>query len=128
MDRTVLYVRLIIGALAATGSAAFVALYTPTAMEAARGRLDYMVQIDRFPKLTLWVAGLTWKPLLIPAVLLALGLLILYRRKSMVAFELVVGAQWLFALLWLAYCLFVCLLPEIPNMSPVGVPERHFYP
>lgn len=126
MERKVLYVRLIIAALAAMGSSAFVALYTPTAMEVARGRLHYKLPIAQFPKLTLWVAGMTWKPLLFPVALLAFGLLILYRRKSMVAFELTVGALWLFALLWIAYCLLVCLLPEITTMSPVGDPTRSY--
>jgi len=116
MERKVLYVRLVIAALAAMGSSAFVALYTPIAMEIARGRLHYKWKIEQFPKLTLWVAGTTWKPLLLPVTLLAFGLLILYRRKSMVTFELTVGALWLFSLLWIAYCLFVCLLPEITTM------------
>jgi hypothetical protein len=91
-------------------------------MEVARGRLHYKLSISQFPKATLWVAALGWKPLLIPVVLLALGLLILHRRKNMAAFEMVVGAQWLFALLWLAHCLLVCLFPEIATMSPVVGP------
>jgi hypothetical protein len=29
----------------------------------------------------------------------------------------------LFAFLWLAYCLFVCILPEIPMITPLHGPS-----
>jgi len=83
-------------------------------MVISRARLDFKYDLERFPQATRWVADLGWKPLAVPIVFLAAGLFGLFRRKD-TAVELVVGLEWLFALLWIAWCLLVCLLPEIPT-------------
>jgi hypothetical protein len=68
----------------------------------------------QFPALTQWLANLWWFALLIPGCLLMAGVFAVTRWRSKAAFELAVGCQWLFALAWLMWGLFVWLLPQVP--------------
>jgi hypothetical protein len=121
MTRPALYIRLIIATIAAMASAVFVWAYTPTSMQIIRGRLGK--GFVGFPRVTEFIAGLSWHPILIPAILLIIGIFIIHRSKSAAAYELVVGCLWLFAFLWLAWCLFVCTLSEIQMISPLYGPS-----
>ncbi len=117
MEPLALYIRLFIATVAAVGSSIFVAVYTPITMDAVRMRLA--MPLESFPKATLSLANCGWYSLFVPACLLVLGMFVMHRWKSKAAFEFVVGCQWLFAFLWLTYCLFACLLPEILTSGPL---------
>jgi hypothetical protein len=109
-------------AVAAVGSCVFVAVYTPTSVGIIQARNG--LQFDRFPIVTQTLARFGWYPLLLPIVLLALGVFAISRRKNVALIELLIGCLWLFALLWPAYCVFVCLCPEIPITSLSGPPSH----
>jgi hypothetical protein len=113
MERPALYIRLIIATIAAVGSAVFVAFYAPLSMTIVRSRMPDSLG-KPFPDGTQALANCGWYPLLIPILLLASGISVIHLWKNKAAFDLVIGCQWLFALLWLEYCLLMCLLPEIP--------------
>jgi hypothetical protein len=121
MTRPALYIRLIFATVAAMASAVFVWIYTPTAMGVFRARIgkDFI----GFPGATQAVADLRWYPVLIPVILLMSGVFVIHRWKSSAAFELVVSSLWLFAFLWLVYCLLVCILPEIAMITPLHGPS-----
>jgi hypothetical protein len=120
MTRPALYIRLIFATIAAIMSAVFVWVYTPTSMSIVRVRLGK--EFRGFPGATQAVADLRWYPALIPVVLFVFGIFVIHRWKSSAAFELVVGSLWLFTFLWLAYCLLLCILPEIPMITPLHGP------
>jgi ABC-type uncharacterized transport system YnjBCD permease subunit len=120
MTRTALYIRLFFATVAAIASAVFVWVYTPTSMGIVRARLGK--EFRGFPSATQAVADLRWHPVLLPVILLVFGIFVIHRWKSSAVFELVVGSLWLFAFLWLAYCLLLCILPEIPMITPLHGP------
>jgi hypothetical protein len=123
MERPAYYIRLFVATLAAIGSSLFVWVYTPTSMGIVRARLgkEFIV----FPGATQALADWSWYPVLIPIILLISGILVIHRWKSTAAFELVVGCLWLFAFLWLVYCLLVCILPEIPMIIKLHGPPSN---
>ena len=121
MERTALYIRLFVATTAAIASSVFVWVYTLTSMGIVRARLGK--EFRGFPGATQAVADLSWYPVIIPVVLFASGILVIHRWKNKAAFELIVGCQWLFAFLWLIYCLLVCLLPEIKTITPLLGPS-----
>jgi hypothetical protein len=123
MERPAHYIRLFVATLAAIVSSLFVWVYTPTSMGIVRVRLGK--EFRGFPGATQALADWSWYPVLIPIVLLISGIFVMHRWKSAAAFELVVGCLWLFAFLWLVYCLFVCMLPEIPMVSPLHGPPSN---
>jgi hypothetical protein len=100
------HIRLLVASAASMVSAVFVATYSALSVPIAIAR-DHM-SFDRFPYYTQWLANFCWYALLIPACLLAAGVFILMRWKNKAAFEVAVGFQWLFALIWLACGLLVC--------------------
>jgi len=122
MERPAHYIRLFVATLAAIGSSIFVWVYTPTSMGIVRVRLGK--EFRGFPGATQALADLAWHPLIIPVIFLASGIFVIHGWKNKAAFELVVGCQWLFAILWVLYCLLVCLLPEISEVSPLHGPSN----
>jgi hypothetical protein len=120
MERLALYIRLFIATVAAIGSTAFVVVYTRLYMSIDGPKLK--LQHTDFPGATKFVADYGWHIFVIPVCFLFFGVFVIHRWKSKAAFELVVGCQWLFAFLWLAFCLLVCLLAEIQTITPMHGP------
>jgi hypothetical protein len=112
MKHPPLYIRLLVATVASTVSVAFVAIYSRLSVFVVIARHHW--HFDDFPRYTQWLTNFRWYALFIPACLLVAGLFVLTRWKSKAAFELVVGCQWLFALVWLLCGLFGWLLPELP--------------
>jgi hypothetical protein len=112
MHLAVLYVRLLVATAGAVASAVFVGIYSRLSVPVVIAR-DHL-RLEQFPQFTQWLAQFCWYALLIPTCFLASGVLVLNTWKNKAAFELVVGCQWLFALLWFAAGLLVWLLPQIP--------------
>jgi hypothetical protein len=121
MERLALYIRFFVATVAGVASSIFVWVYTPTSMGIVRARLG--PEFRGFPSATQTLADWSWYPVSIPIVLLILGILVIHRWKNRAAFELVVGCLWLFAFLLLIYCFLVCLLPEIPMITPLLGPS-----
>jgi hypothetical protein len=112
MKHQSLFIRLFVATFAATVSAAFVAIYSKLSVFVVIAR-DHL-HFHSFPPCTQWIANFCWYALLIPVCLLAAGFFVLTRWKSKAAFEMVVGCQWLFALVWLLCGLLAWLLPQVP--------------
>jgi len=114
------YIRLLIATVAATGSCFFVICYTKVkAMLAQPDRSDFLAMEG-----TRFLALHGWHMLVIPLVLLLCGIVVVHRWKNKAAFELVVGSQWLFAFLWLAWCILICLVSDIPLWSRGDIQSR----
>ncbi|MGD1083348.1 MAG: hypothetical protein ABSA47_01200 [Verrucomicrobiota bacterium] len=112
MKNQSLYIRLLIATAAATVSAVFVAIYSGLSVPVVLASVH--MHFDVFPLFTQWLANYCWYALLVPACLLAAGIFVLTRWRNKAAFELVVGFQWLFALVWPLCCFLVWLLPQVP--------------
>ncbi len=116
MDRSPSYIRLFIATAAAVISVAFGVAYSALMTPIIRYRVHYVDQ--QLPLLTYSVQHYPWIAIAVPLSLLGAGIVILRGEKTRVKFEFVVGGQWLFALLWIAFCLLVWLLPEMPMGGP----------
>ncbi len=104
------YVRLFIATVAAVFSVAFVALYSSLMPGIIRGR--HNIRIEQLPLLTECLFEKSWYALTVPVCLLVCGAVILRRNKARAGFEIVVGCQWLFALLWVLFCFLAWILPQ----------------
>lgn len=106
------YIRLFVATAGAVGSVVFVAVYSRlyTSVVVVREHL----QPDQFPAFTQWLVQFRWLALLAPVCILGAGIFALKRSSKAVALEVAVGCQWLFAFLWLLWCFFVWLLPQLP--------------
>ena len=112
MERSPHYIRLFIATAAAVTSVVFVALYSFLVTPIVQVRVH--LRLGAFPLFAQWLYHYGWYALVVPLSFLILGISVLRRKKAGAVFEAAVGCQWLFALLWLAFCLLVWLLPEIP--------------
>lgn len=111
MERSAYYIRLFISTAGAMGSVVFVAGYSFLMAPIVQARSQ--VRLEHWPALTQWIFHYSWFALLVPLSLFILGIYLLRGKKVGVMFEALVDCQWLFALLWLACCLLVWLLPEV---------------
>jgi hypothetical protein len=105
------YVRLFIATAGAVSSVAFAAACSFLMTPIIRDRVHYVVQT--LPLVTYAFQHYAWHALVVPLSLLMAGIMLLRRKKTGVAFEMVVGSQWLFSLLCVICCLLVWLLPEL---------------
>ena len=117
-----LYIRLLVATAGAFGSTLLVAIYSYGAVRIFEHLAAKIRRFESQHELLEWLPLPTqilvqyrWFALLIPACLLTFGICVIHRWKNRAAFELVVTCQWLFALLWLAFCLLGWLAPYIPN-------------
>ncbi len=110
MERSPSYIRLFIATAAAVFSVAFVAAYSSLMPGIIRGTLH--VKIQQFPLLTECLSEKSWYALMVPLCLLMYGVILLRRQRSQAGFEIVVGCQWLFALLWVLFCFLAWILPQ----------------
>ncbi|MCX6924763.1 MAG: hypothetical protein NT154_16345 [Verrucomicrobia bacterium] len=115
MKRQSFYVRLLVASAASTASVIFVAIYSVLSVPIGIAR-DH-VSLEHFPYYTHCLADYCWYALLVPVCLLAAGLLVLARWKNKAVFELTVGCQWLFALVWPLCGLLIWLLPQVPYVE-----------
>src|SRR4051812_40735455 len=113
MERAVLYIRLVVATTASAASALFVAIYCVFSLCLVPSR----VHVNMLPMLTQYVVACRWYALFVPASLCAFGVFALQRWKNRAAFEIAVGCQWLFVVIWSALCLLAWMLPEIPYME-----------
>src|ERR1039457_6381660 len=111
MEHSANYIRLFIATATALVSVVFAALYSFLMTPIIRDRVHHVVQQPPFS--TYCFEHYAWYALVVPLSCLMVGITLLHRKKTGIAFELAVGFQWLFALLWLACCLLVWLLPEL---------------
>lgn len=112
-----LYVRLAVASVDAVSSTLFVAVYSLLCESVVPARVhftDWPHLMMWFPRPTYFVIQYSWYAFSVPACLLVLGIFALRRWKGGALFELAVGCQWLFALLWALFCLLVWILPEVP--------------
>lgn len=111
MERSAHVVRLVIATIGALASACLIALYSGIHVRA----IQYRKQMapEDLPEFTAWFVRQQWHVLFFPLCVLALGLLTLRVSKKPATFELAVGIQWLFALLWFACGLLASEFPEI---------------
>src|ERR1044071_1145207 len=112
MEHSPKYIRLFCATAGAVSSVAFAAAYSALMAPIIRERVHYVVQ--SLPLFTYSFQHYAWYALVVPLSFLIAGIKLLQRSKTGVAFEMVVGCQWLFALIWLACCLLVWLLPQAP--------------
>ena len=121
MERSVLYIRLVVATIAAAASVLFVALYSLLSLILVPGRVHVYLKPDDLihwlPRCTQFMVHYCWYAFSAPALLFAFGAFALHRWKNRAAFELAVGCQWLFAIVWFALCLLAWLLPEIPSIG-----------
>jgi hypothetical protein len=105
------YMPLFIATAAAVVSVVFAAFYSFLMTPIIRDRVHHVDQ--SLPLSTYCFQHYASYALVVPLSCLMVGITLLNRKKTGVAFEMAVGCQWLFALLWLACCLLVWLLPEL---------------
>jgi|ERR1017187_2987569 hypothetical protein len=121
MERSVLYTRLVVATAAAAASALFVALYSLLSLIVLPGRVHVYLKPDDLmrwlPACTRFMVHYCWYAFSAPALLFAFGAFALHRWKNRAAFELALGCQWLFAIVWFALCLLAWLLPEVPSIG-----------
>ena len=106
------YIQLFIATAGGLITVAFVTLYSLliAPIICVRQHLRY----EQFPAFCSLLLHYSWCAILVPIVLLVLGIILLRGRRPSSWFEAVVGAQWLFALAWFAFCLLTWALPEAP--------------
>jgi hypothetical protein len=117
MERSPHYVRLFIATAGAVSSVVFVALYSMLMPPIVWARVHF--RLEQLPKLTQCLFHYSWYALIVPLSLLIIGICFLRMKKVGVVLETVVGGQWLFAFLWLTFCLLAWLLPEVPYGEPI---------
>lgn len=117
MGRSTLLIRLAVATTVSVASALFVEAYCLVKMSVVRAGAHGYLPPDRLlewlPGYTRFVVHCRWYALFVPAFFFGLGMVALHRWKIPAAFELAIGCQWLFAVLWAGLCLLVWMLPEI---------------
>jgi len=111
------YVCLFIATAGAVSSVVFAVAYSFLMTPIIRERVHYVDQQP--PLLTYSLQHYAWYALVFPLGLLMAGIRLLRRKKTGGAFEMVVGGQWLFSVLWVMFCLLVWLLPQLPMGGPI---------
>lgn len=105
-------IRLGFATLSNFATVAFVSLYSKLSVPVARLR-DHL-ELQDFPAVTRLLAEYAWVALLVPLAIMVAGCLAIVRAWRQEFVELAIGSQWSFPVLWLCWCLFVWLLPQLP--------------
>jgi hypothetical protein len=117
MERSALYIRLVVATTASAASALFVAIYCFLSLWTVPSR--FHVKLDDLmrwlPRLTQYVVACRWYAFFVPAFLCAFGVFALHRWKNRAAFEVAVGCQWLFVVIWSALCVLAWMLLDMPQ-------------
>lgn len=117
MERSALYIRLVVATTASAASVLFVAFYCLLSLCVVPKRIHVKPDdlMEWLPGFTQYVVACRWYACFVPAFFCAFGVFALNRWKNRAAFEVAVGCQWLFAIIWTGLCLLAWMLPEIPH-------------
>jgi len=123
MERSAPYLRLAVATLAAAMAVLFVAGYCGLALIVVPARVHLHLKPDDLmrwlPGCTHYVVHYRWYASFVPVFFCSFGLFALRRWGNKAAFEVAVGCQWLFVVLWPALCLLAWMLPEIPFVDVI---------